>query len=1094
MRRAVRSVATLAAVLCAGSVLGASAASAAPAPAWAIHTVAVPTNFVPGDVDNDYFYEVTIANSGGAVTNGSPIVLTDELPAGLTVRKVDLLVRSVKPEREVGGVFNYGDTACETETVGDVATVTCEVSEDLPQAVEPTLLHPSEEIRMVVHVSTPPTATGELENVVEVVGGGAPPTSATGENQASAEPARADFSEFNAELLGDDGVLLTQAGAHPYEYTTNFAVHTNAAPEGSLAPFVPADGDLKTISVALPPGLVGNPTAVAECTAAQFNERHGIVLEDGSNVFQNGCPDGSAVGLVVVQQVEGIGQVLPLPLYNLVPPKGMPAQFGFQLAGAPIFIDTKVRTGSDYGITAFLPNTNEAKRVTAASVTIWGTPAAPSHDRLRGRCLNSGGKFSLGECPAGLAETRPFLRLPTRCGTSLFTEMSFDTWTTPGQFLFAPLTSAAADGCAALDFSPTIAAAPQTSAADSPTGLAFNLHVDQNEIPTENAVADLRNVTVTLPLGVTVNPASAGGLASCSLEQIDLDGEAPARCPDASKIGSVEVKTPLLDHPVKGGVFLAQQTQNPFGSLLAIYIAAFDPESGVVLKLAGEVEPDSETGQLATRFLDNPQLPFEDLNVTFFDGPRAPLRTPPSCGEYTTTSALTPYSAPASGPDATPSSSFQIETGPGASACPTGAVSAKLSGGLTNPTAGARSPFRLRLSREDGTDELSGVSVKLPPGLIASLKGVPYCPEEAIAAASARTEPGDGAAERATPSCPAASRVGGALVGAGAGPSPFFVPGEVYFSGPYKGAPVSLVAVVPAVAGPFDLGVVVDRIALQVDQTSAQVTAEADPFPRIRHGIVFDVRDIRVNLDRPDFTLAPTNCEPMSIGATVQGFGGGSVAASTPFQVGRCGALRFTPTLSLSLKGPTKRPGHPALRAELRTVPGQANIARTSVILPSTEQIDNAHINNPCTRPKFAAGECPPTSVLGRAKAFSPLLDRPLEGLVYFRANGGERELPDIVADLRGQIHIVLVGYVDSVRASLRTRFQSVPDAAVDRFVLELFGGKRGLLVNNQNLCARRLRAKVQMDAQNGRVRDLEPVVKTSCPKAKKTQRHGRRH
>jgi hypothetical protein len=1087
MRRAARALATLAATLVAGSTLATAAASAAePEPAWAIHSVAVPTNFVPGDNANDYFYEVTVANSAAAATDGSPIVLTDTLPAGLTVRKVDLLVRSVKEGSEVGGVFNYGETACATATTGGVATVTCQVTEALPQAVEPTVLHPSEEIRMVVHVSIPPAATGQLENLVEVAGGGASAATASSQNQASAEPAHAGFSEFHAVLLGEDGKPVTQAGAHPYEYMTSFAVNTNAAPEGSLAPFVPADGDLKTISVALPPGLVGNPTVVAECTAEQFNERHSITLEDGSNVFQNGCPDGSAIGLVVVQQAEGIGQVLPLPLYNLVPPKGMPAQFGFQLAGAPIFIDTKVRTGSDYGITAFLPNTNEAKRVTAASVTIWGVPAASSHDRLRGRCLNSGGKFSLGECPAGLAESRPFLRLPTRCGTSLLTEMSFDTWTSPGQFLFAPLTTAAPDGCALLGFSPTIAATPQTSAADSPTGLAFNLHIDQDEVATDLAVADLRNVTVTLPAGVTVNPASAGGLASCSLEQIGLDDEAPATCPDASKIGSVEVKTPLLDHPVKGGVFLARQIQNPFGSLLAIYIAAFDPESGVVLKLAGEVEPDPETGQLTTRFLDNPQLPFEDLSVTFFDGPRAPLRTPPSCGDYTTTSALTSYSAPDSGPDATPTSSFQIDTGPAGPACPIGAVSARLSAGLANPTAGARSPFRLRLSREDGSDELSGVTVKLPPGLIASLKGVPYCPEQGIAAAAARTEPGDGGVERASPSCPVASRVGGALAGAGAGPSPFFTGGDVYLAGPYKGAPVSLVAMIPAIAGPFDLGVVVDRIALQVDQTSAQVTSEADPFPRVRHGIVLDVRDIRVELDRPNFTLAPTSCEPKSIDATVQGFGGGSVAASTPFQVGRCGALGFSPTLSLSLKGPTRRPGHPSLRAELRTVPGQANVARTTVTLPPTEQIDNAHISNPCTRPRFAAGECPPGSVLGRAKAFSPLLDQPLEGLVYFRANGGERELPDIVADLRGQIHIVLVGFVDSVGASLRTRFESVPDAAVDRFVLELFGGKRGLLVNNRNLCARRYRAKVQMDAQNGRVRDLEPVIKTSCAKSKK--------
>ena len=1070
--------------------LGAGGASAAgPAPAWSIHSVAVPTNFVPGDNAKDYFYEITIANSGGGVTDGSPIALTDTLPAGLEAKKVELLVRSSSSEAAAGGILDYGATACGTETTGATTTARCVVSEGLPKAIEPARLHPSEELRMVVHVSTPGAASGALENVAEVQGGGAAPATVTSANRASAEPVHAGFSEFHADLLGEAGETATQAASHPYEYTTSFAVNTAIAAPGSLAPFVPAEGDLKTISVALPPGLVGNPNAALKCTAQEFNERHSVVLEGGANIFQNGCPDGSAIGLVVVQQVEGVGQVLPLPLYNLVPPKGMPAQFGFQLAGAPIFIDTRVRTGDDYGITAFLPNTSEAKRVTAASVTIWGTPAAPSHDRLRGDCLNSTSDFSVGECPAEIAPV-PFLRLPTGCGSALQTEMSFDNWTSPGTFLGAPLTTPAPEGCGGVDFKPTIAAVPQSSTADSPTGLAFNLHVPQDEDPAHLAVADLRDVTVTLPQGVSVNPASAGGLGTCSLAQIELGGEAPATCPDASKIGSVEVKTPLLDHPVNGGVFLARQSQNPFGSLLAIYVAAFDPQSGVVLKLAGKVETDETTGQITTRFVDNPQLPFEDLTVTFFDGPRAPLRTPARCGEYTTTTAMTPYSAPGSGADATPSDSFTIDRGPGESgACPTGGVAASMAAGLRSATAGSHSPFDLALFRPSGSDELLGVNVAIPPGVLATLRGVPYCPDGAIAAAQARRQPGEGALEAASPSCPAASAVGSASAGAGAGPEPVYTHGQVYLAGPYKGAPLSLVAVIPAIAGPFDLGVVVDRIALRVDPTTAQVTAESDPFPRILAGIPLDVRDIRVDLDRPNFTIAPTNCEPNAVRATVLGVGGGSASLSYPFQARGCDRLPFSPSLSVALTGKTGRVGHPALRAVLQAVPGQANIARTVVALPASEQIENAHVNNPCTRPQFAAGQCPERSILGHASATSPLLDQPLEGNVYFRANGGEHPLPDIVADLNGQIHIVLVGHIDSVHGRVRTSFETVPDAPVEQFTIELFGDSKGLLVNTVDLCRARHRAQVQMDAQNGRVHDFEPVVKTTCRKKRKPPR-----
>jgi len=1076
----------LAAIAALALTASAAPASAAPAPAWSIHSLAVPSAFVAGDSSGTYFYEVFIQNTGGAATNGEELTLTDTLPAGLLVSDVTL------PLREGGEMVDKAATQCETTTVAEVATVTCVIPEELPGS-KPALLAPTEEVRLVVHVEVPSGASGTLTNIARIEGGGADPAEVSSENPVSTGPAPSGFQEFRAQLLDAEGGEVTQAGSHPYQYSTSFAANTKPTLPGSKAPFVPSGGDIKTIHVDLPPGLVGNPNATQRCTPLAFNTSHNVSPGPGSSFTANACPDSSVVGVIVVQQIEGEGGVLPLPLYNLVPPAGMPAQLGFQIFGAPFYIDTSVRTGGDYGITATLRNVSEAKRVTASAVTIWGTPADEAHDPLRGSCLNEIEKlpFSMGDCPAGIA-ARPFFRLPTSCLEPMQTTMSFDTWTAPGAFAAATEKGPTPTGCAALEFGPSIEAVPQVSSADSPSGLRFNLHLPQSEDPEELATADLRDAVVTLPRGLFVNPSSAAGLEACAPAQIELDGPEPARCPDASKIGTVTVSTPLLDHPVSGNVFLAAQGANPFGSLLAIYLAADDPETGVVLKLAGKVEPDPATGQLTTRFTDNPQLPFEDLTVSFFEGPRAPLRTPARCGSYEVGSSLTPWSAPASGAAAAPTSSFEVTSGPGGSPCPSGALALGFSAGLANPTAGAFSPFSLRLHREDASGEFAALTTNLPPGLLGSLKGIPYCPEQAIAAAIGRSGPGQGAAELAQPSCPAASRIGQITAGAGAGPNPFYTSGGLYLAPPYKGAPLSMVAVVPALAGPFDLGAITTRIALQVDPESARISAVSDPLPQIVQGIPLDIRDIRADLDRPNFTLAPTNCEEMMIAATVTGTEGQSAEASDRFQVDGCQNLKFSPKLSLSLKGGTKRSKNPALRAVLTAKPGQANIGRVAVTMPPSVFIDQSHISNPCTRVQFAAGACPPKSILGTARATSPLLDEPLEGPVYFRSNGGERELPDIVADLNGQIHVTQVGFIDSVPTKgseisrLRTTFASVPDAPLSQVVLELKGGKVGLIENSRDICGRAYHATANLAAHNGRHASLRPLVRVKGCKGKK--------
>jgi hypothetical protein len=1064
-------------------------AAVTPAPAWSIHAPASPTVFASGEESGVDVYEALVINSGGAPTDKSPITITDTLPEGLTVKSLEFFTSKK-------GNGPVSPTPCKAETAGEVSTVTCEITEATPGAAEPALLHPSEAMRVVIHLKVPSSVSGQLTNQIEVTGGGAKAVSGEFHNRASAEGEKAEsgFQYFRAELTEADGSPTTGAASHPYQYTTSFAVNTELAPPGSNLPFVPAQGDLKQIEVALPPGLIGNPSAAKACTMEQFNTTHPGSGPDGQGLTLNECPDDSAVGLIIVQQFEGAGAMGPIPLYNLVPPKGMPAQLGFQpIFGLPFFINTKLRSDGDYGITAYLDNTTEAKRVTAATTFIWGVPAHPSHDRLRGSCVDGVSLFSysLGNCPAGI-EAKPFMRLPSSCAEPLSTTISIDTWLNPGVFASASFTEPAPVGCEAPDFSPTIEARPTTNVTDAPSGLHFNLHLPQkaNEDPEGLSEADLRDATVTLPKGLLVNPSSADGLAGCSPAQIGLStpvGQAaasfsakPPQCPDASKVGKVEVDTPLLDHPLPGAVYLANPHENPFNSLIAIYITVDDPQSGVVVKLAGHVQPDPLTGQLTTTVSGSPQAPFEDFQLDFFEGARAPLRTPATCGTHTTTSSLKPWSAPAFGPNATPSDSFQITTAPaGAGSCPGTPPgqpnSPGFQAGTAAPVAGAFSPFALRLARADGSQEIKGLNLTLPPGLTGRLAGLSYCSDGALASAASKS----GRSEQGSPSCPLSSQLGTVTVAAGAGPAPYHAQGKAYLAGPYKGAPISMAVITPAVAGPFDLGTVVVRAALQVDPETARIKAVSDPIPSILQGIPLDVRSIDLRVDRPNFTLNPTSCEPFAFAGQVLSVLDQAATLNSRFQVGGCQDLAFKPKLDLRLKGGTKRADHPQLTATLKMPPKGANIAKAQVALPRSVFLDQANIRTICTRVQFAASACPKGAIYGYAKAWTPLLDEPLQGPVYLRSS--DNLLPDLVADLNGQIHVVLHGRTDSIRGGIRNTFEGVPDAPASKFVLSLKGGKRGLLVNSRNICKGKNKATAIFTAQSGKVSEFRPVLKAQC-------------
>ena len=1069
------------------------APAAEPAPAWSIVASAFPTDFSAGTsgvVEDEevkgpiYFLRAT--NIGGAPTTGT-YTISATLPAGVTPL-AGTQAKGGKSESNLEG------TELSCQTVGQ--TVSC--SGDEP-------INPSEGIaRAWIPVAVDPSPPASVVAEASIEGGGAGQSVSTATEIAlDGSDAPFDFLKGNDGLsafaTAADGAIATQAGSHPYQLTvgTGFPRVTTAS-----RLFTSGSG-VKDISVDLPHGVVVNPEATPVlCTEAQ--------LADNSV----GCPIASQVGAMTVLVVKGSIQIWDhAPIYNMVPSQGKPAVLALKVIGdVVVHLEGRVRSDGDYGLSADVNDIVAKLSLADSGATLWGNPTDASHDTQRGSCL----KFGTGAdtCPTERLDTA-FLTMPSECnGEPTTTRAKTDSWEKIGDFRETSFESATVDGtpvsisgCNQLEFEPTIEAQPTTSLADSPTGLNFNLHQPQSLDYEGLSNAHLKDTTVKLPEGMAVNPSSADGLGACSTSEVGLTtgiGQKPIRftaepanCPNASKLGSVQVKTPLLADPLPGAVYLAEPYQNPFGSLLAIYLTVHDEERGVVAKLAGKVTPDPQTGQLTARFEENPQLPLEDVDVSFFGGPRASLRTPPTCATYTTVADLTPWSAP-EGEDAHPEDSFAIQANPGGGSCPTSEGNAphvpSFSAGTIDPVAGAYSPFVLKVSRADATQELSAIEATLPPGLSAKLAGTSYCPESAIAQAKQREQPNQGSLELSNPSCPSASQVGTVDVAAGAGITPLHVSGKAYLAGPYKGAPLSLAVITPAVAGPFDLGAVVVRTALQVDSKTAQVKATSDPLPTIIEGIPLDVRSITVDASKPQFSLNPTSCDPMEVGGSATSALNQTAPLKSPFQVGGCKALPFKPKIQIKLKGKTNRGAHPALTATATFTQGHANTKRAAVTLPRSAFLDQGHIRTVCTRVQFQADQCPKAAIYGFARAFTPLLDKPLEGPVYLRSSNNE--LPDLVADLKGQVDFELIGRVDSVNGGIRNTFEAAPDAPVSRFVLKMQGGSKGLLQNSENLCRaskEKRRATVKLDGHNGKVWDFRPVVKNECgKKARRGKGRGR--
>lgn len=1080
----------VAALLGSGGGLTGTAGAAAPAPAYSMFMLSGPTIFpaapaVPifGSASQ---IEVQAKNVGGAPTSGS-FEMSLNLPPGLTVGE------QFKGQvgEQTGLEFSHAMTC---GAVGQ--TVTC-IGE------EPFL--PSATATMTVLVEVEPGFSGDVTSTATISGGGGAYLSKTLTTEVAGGPSPFSFLSGTDGLFAsattEEGAVDTQAGSHPYQLSVRAGFAVNSAQENRelIAP----EGGLRRLSVELPQGTAVDPQAVPTCKEAEFSTES--------------CPPASQVGLISLGLTGGGRFEAPktAAVFNIAPPPGAPAVLGFSAETTTVHLVGHVRSDGSYRLSANVGELTSKLALADTWISLWGSPSDSSHDSQRRPC--DGNVFQ--SCPVEPNPTA-FLTLPTDCTTSSpVVDAAATDWEDEATHRAAAVLTdrlgnpTSISGCGRLAFEPTVDVNPTTLKADSPTGLSFGLHVPQNEEYVSLSTANLRDVRVSLPPGLVVNPSAANGLQGCSESQIgrapDEEGhlrftEMPASCPPASKIGTVAVTTPLLGHPLPGSIYLASPTKNPFGSLLALYIAVEDEQSGIIAKLGGEVSPDPSSGQLTASFVENPELPLEDIDLEFFGGENATLTTPFVCGNHTTTSVLTPWSSP-EGADAHPTSTFAISSAAGGGSCPASEASAPNTPGFTagtaSTTAGAFSPFVLRLTRGDGTQHLFKIDTTLPYGLVGKLAGIPYCPESSIALARSREARDQGAVEITSPSCPKTSEVGSVTVGAGSGGSPFYVTGHAYLAGPYEGAPISLVVITPAVAGPFDLGDVVIRVALNVDQRTAQIHAVSDHLPMIIDGIPLDVRSIELKLDRADFTLNPTSCDPMQVAGAITSPAGQTASVSNRFQVGGCSALPFAPRLSLRVFGKTDRNAKPRLKAVLTTKPGEANIRRAQINLPHSLFLEQNHIKTVCTRVQFAEGNgngsaCPQGSVYGRARAWTPLLDHPLEGLVFLRSNGGERKLPDLVAALNGQIQIALQGKVDSGRnQGLRNTFEVVPDAPVSRFVLEMNGKKKGLLVNSENLCSnkgRSRRAIVRFTGQNGKVEQFKPKIADNCGAGNK--KHKRRH
>src|ERR1700722_2934017 len=852
------------------------------APWWHINIQPLPKDLPPGGEGE---IAVQAEDLGDTAPRGG-LVLKDKLPEGLTARSVSLVTTGT----DVAGE-SLGELLC--------TVLSQEITCTLPAgAVEEFLPRAYSFVEAQIKVAVSKTAKSGEEGKASIAGGGAASASASEPITVDGAPTPFGIERYELRAENADGSPDTQAGSHPFQLTTDIALNQTANPYKPPAA-------AKDLHFDLPPGLIGNPTPFPACPLVKFLEN--------AEEFQDFCPDNTVVGVASVTVANPtLGKITKsVPLFSLTPAVAEPARFGFYFLSDPVYLDTSIRTGGDYGVTVSVDNISEIIGYLSSRVTFWGVPGDARHDRARGwNCIEPDGPFP--PCATvGQATPPPLLTLPTSCTGPMHTTLEADSWQNEGAFT-PPIEydsvdnlgrPTGLDGCNQLPFTPSIKVTPDGQAGSTPTGVTVDEHVPQETSlnPTGLAESAVKGLSVTLPQGVVLNPAAADGLLACSVEQISLQSAGAPGCPEASKIANATIRTPLLKEPLEGAAYLATQDSNPFGSIVAMYIYANDPISGVSAKATGEVVENAVTGQLTAHFEGDPvfeddprfagepearflpEVPFEDVELHFFGGDRAPLGTPALCGTYKTTGTFTPWSEAATTES---SSEFGVISGPDGSACHSPLqFSPSLTAGTTSIQAGGFTPFTMTMSREDGQQNLQGIQLKMPLGMSGTLSTVKLCGEEQANAGT----------------CGPETQIGETIVSVGLGGDPYTVTGgKVYITGPYKGAPFGLSIVNPAKAGPFDLGKVIVRAKIDVNPETAALTITTDtegPYkiPTIIDGIPLQIRHVNVNINRPGFTFNATNCSPLQVTGSLTSSEGASSALSVPYQVTNCAVLAFKP-------------------------------------------------------------------------------------------------------------------------------------------------------------------------------------------------------
>jgi uncharacterized repeat protein (TIGR01451 family) len=1042
-------------------------AAATPGAGWTINSFATPTRFAAADngmcaksdtalLPSCDTYTVTATNAGSMPTDDSTVTIADTLPVGLTVQRIAFYWSDLARTIPGGEKIDLGGSFC------DIATISCSVSSSVFESFGS--VQPDGTLRMEIYVTVDePETPGEVTNVATVSGGGAVEATTSEQSAFGSTSPMFGVHAFSFYPAGGDGAPEAHAGGHPYEVSTRIDFNSMFRNTRGVLGDTSVE-DVKDVVVDLPLGLLGSAIAAPRCTFAQLSS-------------EAGCPADTRVGQLLSRPELGALDSVHSGIFNMVPERGVAAEFGYidTINGSHALFANVVPTPEGYVLRVTSPDVPQVQPFTGVIATFFGNPAA-----------KDGG---------GGVESAMFTNPAVCTGKPLTATVHVDSWQHPGRFnadgtpdfldpswVSATSSLPPVEGCNALAFDPSIGVQPETTAADSPSGLSVDLRVPQSENPGTLATPPLRDAVVRLPEGLTVDPSSANGLASCSLAQIALSSASPPACPEASKVGTLELSTPLLAGTLEGSVYLAAQDENPFGSLLALYVVVDDPATGVVVKIPGKLVLDLNTGRITAVFDDAPELPFSELKLHFKNGPRGVLATPSSCGTFATGTELTPWSAPDSGPPAMLSDPFTISTG-----CVSG-FAPSFTAGSTNPVAGRFAPFALTFSRSDGQEELSGLQMRLPGGLVGKLAGVARCSSAQIAAAERST----GTAQQASPSCPAASLIGTVLAGVGPGPDPFFASGKAYLTGPYKGAPYGVAVIVPALAGPFDLGTVVVRAEIRIDPHTAQVTVTSDPFPRIIDGIPLRLRRVDVTIDRPNFTLNPTRCDPTQVTGALSSTNGAQHPVASRFQVGDCANLAFKPGFKVSTKARhTKRFGA-FLHVKITSGRGQANIKSVLVKLPKALPSRVATLKGACSEKQFEVNPagCPAASRVGTAIVRTPILATPLTGPAMFVSHGGAA-FPDLDIVLQGsEITIELEGNTNIRKNITTSNFKSAPDVPISSFELTLPTSPHSALAANGNLCFKtvkkgrhRLRRHVtlimptRITGQNGKVLKQNTVV-----------------